>query len=212
MRVTKFGHSCLLVEDNNARILIDPGAFSKGFDNLEGLGAILITHQHADHMTADIVGALLKRNPDAKIYADEDSARILSQQAGLKVTAVHDGDKFEIGDMSVRVIGVDHAVIYSKIPGIPNVGYMVNEKLFHPGDNFTVPEEPVPVLALPIGAPWLKVGEVIDYVLAVRPKVAIPIHDAVLAMPEMNIGIINGFAEPEDIIIQVVPNGSSAEV
>ncbi|MBP9694894.1 MAG: MBL fold metallo-hydrolase [Candidatus Magasanikbacteria bacterium] len=28
MRITKFGHSCLLVEENDVRVLIDPGAFS----------------------------------------------------------------------------------------------------------------------------------------------------------------------------------------
>jgi hypothetical protein len=92
------------------------------------------------------------------------------------------------------------------------VGYLVAKKFFYPGDNFTVPGEPVEVLGLPAGAPWLKISEVIDYVLAVHPKVAIPVHDAVLAMPEMNARIIKPYLESAGIELRVVPNGESTEV
>jgi hypothetical protein len=63
------------------------------------------------------------------------------------------------------------------IPVVPNVGYLVGGRLFHRGDAFTPPGRPVEVLAVPAGAPWLKVSEPIDYLHQVRPKVAVPVHE-----------------------------------
>jgi L-ascorbate metabolism protein UlaG (beta-lactamase superfamily) len=66
MRVTKFGHSCLLVEEGGARVLLDPGTFSEGFEGLEDLTAVCLTHQHADHLDAERLRLVLDRNPGAR--------------------------------------------------------------------------------------------------------------------------------------------------
>lgn len=180
MRLTKFGHSCLLVEEGNARLLLDPGTWVERFDELEGLTAVLVTHQHADHLDAARIRTLLDRNPDAQVVSDQGSAPILAD-VGIDVRVVHDGDELELGGVPVRVAGREHAVIYPEIPRIPNVGYLVAGSLFHPGDSFTVPAVPVEVLAVPAAAPWLRVAEAIDYLRQVRPKVAVPIHERVLS-------------------------------
>jgi hypothetical protein len=77
-----------------------------------------------------------------------------------------------------------------------------------------VPDVPVEVLGLPLNAPWLSVAEAIDYLLKVRPKVAIPVHDALLNETGLGLyrGVINRFAEPEAVELRVVPNGTSTEV
>ena len=213
MRITKFGHACLLLEEGKARLLIDPGAYSKGFEGLEQLSAVLITHSHADHMSPENLQALRQRNPRMEIFVDAGSGDELKQQSpDLKVKVVYKGDKFEVAGVPVKVEGEWHAQIHRTIPQIPNVAYLVGKKFFYPGDSFTVPDEKVEVLGLPIGAPWSKVSEVIDYVLAVKPKVAIPVHDAVLAMPDMYAGIVARFTKPEGIELRVVPNGESTEV
>jgi L-ascorbate metabolism protein UlaG (beta-lactamase superfamily) len=211
MRITKFGHACLLIEEGSARILIDPGAFSDGFQQLQGLQAVLITHQHQDHFVPETLQALSKSNTGLRIYADEGSYAQLEGIEGLQAQAVHAGEEFEISGVPVKVIGTDHAVIHPTIPQIPNVGYLIAKRFFYPGDNFTQPQEPVDILALPSGAPWLKISESIDYMLAVRPQVAIPVHDAVLAMPEMHAGMLQRFAEPGSIELRVVPNGQSTD-
>jgi L-ascorbate metabolism protein UlaG (beta-lactamase superfamily) len=180
MRLTKFGHSCLLVEDSRARILLDPGTLSAGFEELEGLTAVLFTHQHADHLDPERVRGLLDRNPGVRVVSDEGSAEALGE-AGAEVEVVHDGDELEIGGVGVRVAGRDHAVIHPDIPTIPNVGYLVGGRLFHPGDAFTPPGQPVEVLAVPAGAPWLRVWEPIEYVRQVRPDMAVPIHEKLLS-------------------------------
>jgi L-ascorbate metabolism protein UlaG (beta-lactamase superfamily) len=211
MKITKFGHACLLLEEGEARILIDPGAFSNGFEDLTDLNAVLVTHQHQDHLVPENIQALLEKNPGMMVYADEGSAKVL-EEAGVKATVAREGDEFEVAGVGVKVRGREHAVIYPEIPGIPNVGYLVAGRFFYPGDSFTKPAETVEVLALPDGAPWLKISEAIDYMLAVKPKVAIPVHDAVLAMPQMNEGLLERLGRPAGIELRVVKNGSSTEV
>src|SRR6266568_9234040 len=168
MRLTKFGHSCLLVEEQRARMLLDPGTLSGGFEELEGLTAVLYTHQHADHLDAERLRGVLDRNPAARVVSDEGTARLLGE-AGAEVEVVREGDELEIGGVGVRVAGREHAVIHPEIPVVPNVGYLVGGRLFHPGDAFTLPGQPTEVLAVPVGAPWLKVSESIDYLREVGP-------------------------------------------
>jgi L-ascorbate metabolism protein UlaG (beta-lactamase superfamily) len=186
MRLTKFGHSCLLVEEGRARMLLDPGVLSGGFEELEGLTALLFTHQHGDHLDPERLRGLLDRNPGARVVSDEGSAEPLAE-AGAEVEVVHDGDEVEVGGVGVRVAGRDHAVIHPDIPLVPNVGYLVGGRLFHPGDAFTLPGQPVEVLAVPAGAPWLKVSEPIDYLREVAPKVAVPVHEGVLSTAGISI-------------------------
>jgi L-ascorbate metabolism protein UlaG (beta-lactamase superfamily) len=180
MRLTKFGHSCLLVEEGRARMLLDPGGWSDGFEQLEGLTAVLFTHQHGDHLDVERLGGLLDRNQGVRVVSDEGSAGPLGQ-AGVDVEVVHDGDEFEVAGVGVRVAGRDHAVIHPDIPVVPNVGYLVGGRLFHPGDSLTEPGEPVELLAVPAGAPWLKLADAVDYLRRVGPRVAVPVHEKVLS-------------------------------
>ena len=181
MDITRYGHSCLLVAHEDARILLDPGIFSTGFEDLRGLTAVLVTHAHPDHLDADRLRALLAANPDARLHCDEGSA---SDLADLEPTVVNDGDRLELG-VPVDVVGSTHAVIHPDLPRIPNVGYLVAERFFTPGDALTVPEADVEVLGLPTAAPWLKLSEAVDLLRAVAPRLAFPVHDAVLATPQI---------------------------
>jgi L-ascorbate metabolism protein UlaG (beta-lactamase superfamily) len=180
VKVTRFGHSCLLVEDGDARLLLDPGVFSSGFEQLRGLTAVLVTHQHPDHLDADRLLPLLEANPDARLHVDEGSAA----QLGVPLEVVHDGDRLDLGT-AVQVVGSQHAVIHPDIPRIPNVGYLVGGRFFTPGDALTVPDADVEVLGLPTAAPWLKLSEGVELLRAVRPRLAFPVHDAVLAVPQI---------------------------
>ena len=180
MRLTKFGHSCLLVEEGGARVLLDPGSFSDGFETLEGLTAVCLTHQHVDHVDPERVRPLLDRNPGVRVVSDEGSAEALGE-AGADVEVVHDGDELALGGLALRVVGRDHAAVHPEVPVVPNVGYLVGGRLFHPGDALTMPGEPVEVLAVPAGAPWLKLADAVDYLREVGPRVAVPVHEKVLS-------------------------------
>jgi L-ascorbate metabolism protein UlaG (beta-lactamase superfamily) len=211
MKITKYGHACLLIEEGKAKLLIDPGTYSQGFEKLTGLDAILITHQHQDHCAPENIKKLLATNPEAVVLADEQSAKLLGEQ-GIEAQAMPAGATQDVAGVSMEAVGTDHAVIHPDIPGIGNVGYVIAGSFFHPGDSFTDPGRDIRVLAVPIGAPWLKAGEIADYVRAVQPQIAIPMHDAVLAFPQMHSDMLIRLTEGRGIEVRVVPNGESTEV
>ncbi|GGM11207.1 MBL fold metallo-hydrolase [Nakamurella endophytica] len=185
MQITRLGHSCLHVVDRDADLLVDPGVFSSGFEDLTGLTGILITHQHADHLDLDRLPAVLEANPGVRVYADRGAAAQLAEN-GIEATAVAAGDSFDVGT-PVTVHGIDHAVIYREIPIVPNASYLIGERLLHPGDALMVPDVPVEILAVPAAAPWMALKEAIDYLRTVHPTVAFPIHDGVVNPPALPI-------------------------
>ncbi|SDP50374.1 L-ascorbate metabolism protein UlaG, beta-lactamase superfamily [Nakamurella panacisegetis] len=208
MQITKLGHSCLHVVDGDANLLVDPGVFSSGFENLTGLTGILITHEHLDHLDLDRLPALVAANPQAGLYADHGSAATL-RSAGLAATAVAAGDSFDVGT-PVTVHGDQHAVIYPEIPTITNASYLIGGRLLHPGDALDVFDLDVEILALPTAAPWMALKESVDYYRAVMPKVAFPIHEGILANPAMFYGIQEKFG-PADATWVVPTQGESFE-
>ena len=46
------------------------------------------------------------------------------------------------------------------------------------------------MLAVPIDGPWLKLAEAIDYVNAVAPRLAVPIHEGELTDPTKYAGML----------------------
>ena len=208
MRLTKYEHSCVLVEDGDARVLIDPGGFSHGFETLAGLTAVLVTHQHGDHLDVERVRALLERNPEARLYTDAGSAAVLAE-TGIAATGVQPGERLDVGT-TVDVFGGHHAVIHPDVPVIPNVAYLVGGRFLHPGDSYTIPDVDVEILGMPTNAPWSKAGEVVDYVRALTPDVAIPIHEALLAVPDFYFGLYDRLA-PDETDLRVVTPGDTFE-
>ena len=179
MQIVHFGHACVLLDTGSARLLIDPGTFSSGFEQTEGLDAVLITHQHFDHIDEKKLPALLAANPGARLVVDPDTAGVV-EKLGLDHTVATVGDKLTFGGTTIDVIGGEHAEIYDGKPGISNAGYLVDGGAFlHPGDSLVRPEQDVDVLGVPVSGPWLKLGDALDYVNAVKPRVAVPIHERV---------------------------------
>lgn len=211
MHLTHFGHACVLVETGSARLLIDPGAFSSDFEDLRDLDAILLTHQHPDHLDLDRLPGLLESNPGARLVADPGSTGILHDK-GFAVTTAQPGDALELGGAAVSAVGGKHAVIHPDVPNIDNTGYLIDHGAFyHPGDAFHVPEQRVDVLGLPTGAPWLKLSEAIDFLRAVSPRVAVPIHEAVLARPTMHYRMFEQLG-PEGTEVNIPNRGDATPV
>lgn len=145
----------------------------------------MITHEHGDHWTPDQLQRILAKSPGAKIFAPAGVALVAS---GFDITVVAPGDSVEAGPFALRFFGGRHAEIHSSIPLVDNVGVLINEQIYYAGDSFFIPEGlEVDVLAVPAGAPWLKISEVMDYVLAVAPKRSFPTHEMVLSAPGKNI-------------------------
>jgi len=210
VRLTKYGHSCLLVEQADARLLIDPGSLSRGFEELRDLSAVLITHQHPDHVDLDRIEGLLRHNAAADVFSDRATAEQLRAR-GLPARAVRSGEDLVVSGARVQVVGDQHAVIHADIPRIDNVGYLIADRLLHPGDSLTVPNRPVDVLCLPTAAPWLKAAEAVDYLRSVGPRVALPIHEAQLALPQLYYGLFEQLAPP-GTELRVIDGGEPTEL
>ncbi len=172
----------MLVESAGRRVLIDPGTFSSPTTfGLEHLDAVVVTHQHPDHLDRDRVPALLATNPEALLLADPTTA----EELGGGWQAHTDGDRHEVGDLVLRAAGRQHAEILPTIPLVDNVGVVVTAPgeptFFHPGDSYATTPDGIDVLALPLGAPWAKVSETVAFLGKVAPRVAFPVHDCTIS-------------------------------
>jgi L-ascorbate metabolism protein UlaG (beta-lactamase superfamily) len=180
MRLTKQEHACFIVEEDGQKLVVDPGSFTTPLLGVDDVIAVVITHEHADHWTPDQLTAILDHNPDVAIYGPPGVVTAAGED--FTVNAVHEGDEVTVGPFTLKFFGSKHAVIHSSIPVIDNTGVLINDRIYYAGDSFTIPPVKVDTLAVPAGAPWLKISEVIDYVAAVKPARAFPTHEMVLSV------------------------------
>jgi L-ascorbate metabolism protein UlaG (beta-lactamase superfamily) len=213
MRFTKLGHSCVRLEKDGAVLVIDPGSFSDAAAALDGAAAVLVTHEHPDHLDADAIRAALSRDPELTLWANRSICAQFTD-VGDRAHEVRHGDALSVAGFSVHVYGADHALIHKDIPRVVNTGFLIDGELFHPGDSYTVPEEPVGTLLLPISAPWLKAGEMIDYFREVAPARGYAIHDALLNDNGLNLmtRMMSVAAAPSGAQVSRLEPGTSLEL
>jgi L-ascorbate metabolism protein UlaG (beta-lactamase superfamily) len=174
MKVTKLEHATLVLENAGKTLILDPGFYTRPMDGYQNVVAIVITHNHDDHVHEDQIDRILKDNPDALILGTKEVVERLSPR---KATAVLHGDFHEVGPFTAEFFGSMHIEIHRSIPLVQNCGVLINNTMFYPGDNYVTPDRKVKYLACPASAPWLKVGDVMDYVAEVKPENCFPTHN-----------------------------------
>jgi L-ascorbate metabolism protein UlaG (beta-lactamase superfamily) len=177
MKITRYPQSCLLIEQDNHKIVIDPGVHflqTHTIDELNGVEAALYTHQHSDHYDPEVAKTLIGQG--VVIYANESTAQLIGIE---KVNVVKDGDSFAVGGFKVDARELPHSLLLDGSAGPQNTGYIVNDILFHPGDGKELAGLAVDNLALPITGPDISYLDAINFAKQVSAKVVIPIHYAV---------------------------------
>lgn len=210
MRITKHSHACIRFDDGDRRLVVDPGVWSDGRAALSDVDDILITHEHVDHVDVEALTAYAASRSSLRVHAPASVAAMLAD-LGDAVVTVAPGDSFVAGGFEVAVVGGLHAEIYDGLPGCANVGFVVDGSVYHPGDALHVPEQPVSTLLVPVSGPWLKLSEAIDFVRAVAPERAYPIHDALFS-PE-GIGLVDRWmGMKSETAYERIANGASVDV
>lgn len=186
MKITHLGHSAVLVETGQTRVLLDPGAFSDAWHGVTDLDAILITHSHPDHLDPAHLPALVAANPSAQLLVEPSIAASVTSGdlPPLPATAIAAGEQVVLGDVLVEAVGGDHAVIHRDLPPLGNVGFVLRSEgeptVFHPGDSYAAIPAAVDVLAVPAYGPWAAMKETVDFVRAVGALEGFPIHEGLL--------------------------------
>ncbi len=180
MRLTKYSHSCVRLDRDGAVLVIDPGAFSERAA-LDGVDAVLLTHEHIDHLDVEALAEALGKRPSVAIYTHPEVVPKLGELADV-ATTVESGQSFSAAGFGVRAYGGWHALIHPDIPRVVNLGFLVEDSVYHPGDSFDIPEGAhVETLFVPVSGPWLKIAEAVDFVRAIAPRQAYAMHDSLLA-------------------------------
>jgi L-ascorbate metabolism protein UlaG (beta-lactamase superfamily) len=200
MRITKFGHSCVRLSGDAGDVLIDPGGWSER-EAVDGVAAVLVTHEHPDHWQVDHL-----RATDAPIFtiaAVRDKILEADPAIAERVTVVQPGEERSVAGFDVRVVGEQHAVIHPDLPRFLNSGYLLSaggSSLYHPGDSFELPGQDVDVFCVPACAPWAKMSELIDFARGVAAPRTLAIHDKTYS--DVGLGIVDAmmqkFLEPLD--------------
>ena len=211
MKITKFGHCCLLIEENGLRILTDPGSYSTAQNDIKDIDVVLITHEHGDHIHIPSLKNCINNNPKARIITNQGVAKLLDVE-GVKYELVENGKNITIEGVLIEGYGEKHADMYKTIIPVINTGYFIQNKLFYPGDAFTNPNKPVDVLALPVAGPWMKLSEASDYALEINPKRIFPVHEGILKQPGTTHRIPSDVLPKHGIKFVILEEGKEVEL
>ena len=176
MKITKYDQSCVVIEKEGRKMIIDPVEFVTKIPVTSDIDVVLVTHSHADHLTPDVLEEIISKNPEVEILTTEDNMEIGATKSVKK------GDEITISKFDMKFFGENHAsIIPNNIP-CENIGVVINDTIIHPGDSFdTPPISKVKVLLPAISAPWLKTYEIMRYINTIKPKKVVPVHDALLS-------------------------------
>ncbi len=182
MIIRKFLHSCILIEESGSRLLIDPGEFSfiEGRlkpEDFPQIHTLLLTHEHSDHFFPEALKTIIAAGrPHCITHAR--LAELLRAE-GIKSEILGVQGKTISGPFTIEGVEAPHGALPITPP--PNMGFLINDAILHPGDSlkFSI-ERPLEILLLPIVAPWLTLKEAVETAIRMRPKIVIPIHDAII--------------------------------
>lgn len=197
MKITKLGHCCLLIKTKGLTILTDPGNFSNAQDTVVGVDVVLITHEHTDHFHLTSLQAVLKNNPEVRVFTNSSVGKKLAE-AGIVFTLLEGRAETEVEGVAIAAFDHQHEEIFDEIGQVQNTGYFIDDRLFYPGDAFCVPVRTVEILALPVAGPWCRIEAALRYALSVAPKKVFPVHDGML-IPERSAAF---YSTPEKVLIE----------
>lgn len=209
MKVTKYPQSCLILEENGKRLVIDPGSLVSAKYQAQDLGtvdAILITHEHPDHADPHLVQAMAMSG--VPVVANRSAANVLGE---IVTKVVNDNEKFEVADMQITARELPHCLMADGSPGPQNTGYVVNSAFFHAGDGVYLEGLQVAAAAIPLAGPDISPKDVFDFIKQLGCQTVVPIHhDIFPANPKLFVSMGQKAAPNTKFVL--LEHGQSAEL
>lgn len=174
MKITKYEHSCIEVKEGDNRLIIDPGIFSQSLKDLYNINVVVITHEHQDHFDPEKLKTIIENNPNVQIITTSQVANTLKS---INVQIAKLDKEYIVGKQKLKFFGEKHELFTD----VENIAVLVNEKFYHPGDSYTLPNVPIEILSAPASAPWLRITEASKFISDIGPKIAFPSHNALLS-------------------------------
>ena len=211
MKLTKYSHACAVIEKAGSAIVIDPGVWSSDLVIPDNVIGIVITHEHADHCDTKLVSDIVAKNPNLNIYAHTD---VVANLPGLPAQAVAAGEAIRLGEFTLEFVGGEHALIHESIPKIANLGVIINDLVYYPGDSFALPIKSVANVAIPVSAPWMRISEAMDFLMEVKAARFFPTHDAILSEVGKNLvdTMLKNTAQNVNAAYERIASGDSIEL
>lgn len=210
MKVTKYPQSCLVVEHQDKRLLIDPGNFVAEKYKVSDIGhidGILITHEHADHLDVNLLKEIVG-DSKLEVVTNKSTSELIKN---LVTKIVNDGESFTISGVEITAKELPHVALVDGSTGPQNTGYLIDGVFFHPGDGVKITGLQAKSAVVPIAGPDLSYRDAVDFLRSINCRVAIPIHyDYFVAKPEQFAEITSTVLP--DVKITVLNNGESTEL
>lgn len=176
MKLTKYEHACLILDNGTSKLVIDPGCFTKLPENLTGVSCLVITEEHVDHFDIDNVQKVLDQNLELKILTTQ-AVNVQLSEVGISSSVIEGEQTVEEGGYNLSFYETPHAPVYKTSP-CRSLSVKVDDYLFYPSDSYNVIKDEVEILALPTSGPWHKLEEAIDFANSINSQKMLVTHNA----------------------------------
>lgn len=208
MKVTKYPQSCLILEKDGKKAIIDPGSLVSAkykVSDLLPVDLILITHEHIDHVDPQLIDELLA-DKKVPIVANKSTATLLGNRVS---DIIEEGQTLSIAGFEITARELPHVLMVDGSEGPQNTGYVIDKTFFHAGDGIKISNLKVENAAIPIAGPDISPKDVHDFIKELDCHTVIPIHyDYFIANPAM----LNNQQLYPGLKVIILAHGESAEI
>lgn len=208
MKITKYPQSCLKLEYNERALLIDVGNVATAAHSLDEFGevdAVLFTHSHPDHFDVTILPELSGKG--VPCYGNAD---VGASAAGQGIEVIEDGEELVIADFKIKALHLEHSRMVDGAPGVPNTGYLINDRLLIPGDSTVDPGISCDIVAVPIFGPDISFHDAFNLIRATKAAHAILIHYDIAGMKPETFSLQGG--DKAGAAVHALASGQSVEL
>lgn len=215
MKITKYPQSCLMIETNNKKILIDAGSLKyedKFLEEWKKANIILITHKHGDHIKSDIL-----KDINIPIYSTKE---VQDTYPEIQFNIVKENDILKLNDIKIEVVKAVHGYIPKLKNGgqvFENVGYIIDDgkhRLYTTSDKICFYNDyKADIIALPVTAHGLTMSafEASLFSKELEASLVLPIHMDNENFPT-NINYMKENFEKFGINYKILENGETIEI